>query len=103
MKPLLLLALLLPAGQATAQTASNDAMPEKGYVPDAATAVAVAEAVLRPIYAQHGWKLQNCQPLAATLRNDSVWVVRKRRPGKGGPYAEISKATGCILVAEARK
>gem|GEM_PF-4506343 len=102
MKQLLFIVLLAMASQASAQTTASSPVPQNGYVPDAATAVAIAQAVLRPIYSGLGKKPQK-EDLKATLENDSVWVVRSSRYSNGGPYAEISKANGQIWVAEVSK
>src|SRR5262245_33880238 len=71
--------------------------PPKGYVPDAATAIKIAEAVWIPIYGEE--TLKDEKPFTAHLVN-GVWIVRgtlpKDRDG-GTAYAEISKETGCIL------
>ncbi len=70
--------------------------PPDGYVPDQATAVRVAEAILIPIYGSDNVKRQ--LPLRATLTN-GVWRVdgtAKTRFG-GTASVEISKETGCIL------
>jgi len=102
MKYIILVALLIIAGNASAQTASGRTIPENGYVPDATTAVAIAEAVLRPLY---GKNIGQALPVVATLERDSIWVVRKpyQKGRKGGPYVEISKSDGRILVAELGK
>jgi hypothetical protein len=71
--------------------------PPKGYVPDATTAIRIAEAVWIPIYGQA--KLSDEKPFNARLVN-GVWIVDGTLPGggKGGTaHAEISKETGCIL------
>ncbi len=75
--------------------------PKDGYVPDALTAVKIAEAVLVPIY---GEKVINEEkPLKAALK-DGVWIVEgtlhcpegNRCPG-GVVIIEISKDDGRIL------
>lgn len=71
--------------------------PPKGYVPDAATAIKIAEAVWIPIYGKE--TLKDEKPFRAHLVN-GVWIVQGTLPEgqKGGTaYAEISKETGCIL------
>ena len=50
----------------------QDAIPKKGYVPDSATAVKVAEAVLIPVYGQD--KIESQRPFTAKLKDD-VWTV----------------------------
>jgi hypothetical protein len=69
---------------------------EAGYVPDADTAMKIAEAVWLPIY---GAAVLDKRPWRARLEND-VWVVDGSlpRPMPGGvPIAKISKHTGEIL------
>jgi hypothetical protein len=70
--------------------------PQKGYVPDATTAIKIAEAVWTPIYGDE--ILKDERPFTAHLVN-GIWIVRGTlQAGKGGTaYAEISKETGCIL------
>jgi len=71
--------------------------PSKGYVPDAATAIKIAEAVWIPIYGKE--TLKDERPFTADLVN-GIWIVKGTLPKgwKGGTaYAEISKETGCIL------
>jgi len=70
---------------------------EKGYVPDAQTAIKIAEAILAPIYGEEN--IQNERPFRASLKN-GVWVVTGTLPKneKGGSaVAGISKDTGCVL------
>lgn len=55
-----------------AQEAPHTYAPEIGYVPDAETAVKIAEAVLIPIYGQDNIASQ--RPFIAELR-DGVWMV----------------------------
>ena len=71
--------------------------PEKGYVPDAQTAIKIAEAVLAPIYGEE--HIQNERPFRATLKN-GIWVVTGTLPKNllgGTAVASISKDTGCVL------
>jgi hypothetical protein len=96
MKNFLPIALMAIAVRVSAQTA-----PQPGYVPDATTAVSIAEAVLLPLYGSK--VIRQERPFRAELRNDSVWVVRSGRYTKGGSYVEISKADGQILTAERGK
>jgi hypothetical protein len=74
----------------------HNVKPETGYVPDAKTAVAIAEAVWLPIY---GESVLDLRPWTARLV-DEVWLVEGTRaplsPG-GVPLARISKRTGEIL------
>jgi hypothetical protein len=55
-----------------AATFGQDAVPKKGYVPDSATALKVAEAVLIPVYGQQ--KVDSQRPFSAKLEDD-VWTV----------------------------
>jgi hypothetical protein len=48
------------------------AIPKNGYVPDSATALKVAEAVLVPIYGQA--KAESQRPFTVKLKDD-VWTV----------------------------
>ena len=50
----------------------QDAIPKQGYVPDSATTLKVAEAVLVPVYAQA--KIESQRPFTAKLKDD-VWTV----------------------------
>ena len=70
--------------------------PKDGYVPDAATAVRIAEGVLTPVYGEE--KIKGERPFKATLRKD-VWIVEGSLPEgwKGGvAVVEISKKDGRI-------
>ena len=71
--------------------------PKNGYVPDAKTAIAIAEAVLSPIYEEK--QIQSERPFHAVLKN-GVWIVSGSLPeGYEGGVAEIriDKRTGRIL------
>jgi NTF2 fold immunity protein len=50
----------------------QDVIPKTGYVPDSATALKVAEAVLIPVYGQA--KIESQRPFTARLK-DGVWTV----------------------------
>jgi NTF2 fold immunity protein len=78
-------------------TASPSFMPSGGFVPDAATAKRIAEAVWLPIY---GKKVLSEKPYQATLNSKGVWVVEGSLPKDmdgGVAYIEISKRDGRIL------
>lgn len=73
--------------------------PKAGFVPDEKTALAVAKAVLTPVYGEK--VLQSEEPFTASLDGDT-WFVLGHMPG--GPYVnggvaelKISKSKGCIL------
>jgi hypothetical protein len=80
--------------------------PEKGYVPDAVTAVKIAEAVLVPVFGEK--QIDSERPFNAELKAD-VWTVSGTLhcpDAKGGTttrckggvaVVKISKATGEIL------
>jgi hypothetical protein len=68
----------------------------EGYVPDAETAVKIAEAVWLPIY---GERVLEKRPFKARL-NGEIWTVEGSLPkGRlgGVPLAEIRKSDGAIL------
>jgi hypothetical protein len=74
--------------------------PERGFVPDQATAVAIAEAVWLPIYGKE--TLNKERPFKAILNGD-VWTVKgtvhwANKNDKGGiAVAEISRIDGRII------
>jgi hypothetical protein len=71
--------------------------PKEGYVPNAETAVKVAEAVLSPVYGKA--KIASERPFVAKLRG-GVWRVEgtMHTTGHGGvALVEISKSDGQIL------
>lgn len=75
--------------------------PKDGYVPDASTAIKIAEAVLLPIYGEK--VIDEEKPLKAVLK-DGVWIVEGTLPcleGKrclgGVAIIEISKDDGRVL------
>lgn len=81
MKPTVFFAgLFLLAGAAAAQTqhckveeaAKYRHVPSNGYVPDEAAAIAVAEAILVPIYGKES--IEGQKPFLVSLQND-VWTV----------------------------
>jgi hypothetical protein len=76
--------------------------PKDGYVPDEATAIRVAEAVLIPIYGEK--HVRSERPFHARLK-DGIWIVKGSlgnppKPGDivvgGTMMAEIERTTGCI-------
>jgi len=75
--------------------------PKDGYVPDAATAIKIAEAVLIPIYGEK--RINGQKPLKAELQ-DGVWIVEGTLHCPSGQICfggvaviEISKDDGKIL------
>ena len=57
--------------------AQENYLPPSGYVPDAATAIAIARAVLIPIYGEK--TIRSEEPLVAT-RDGSAWLVNGTLP-----------------------
>ena len=94
-------AFLIAAASLVAQSAGSAKetfVPKNGFVPDAATASRIAEAVWIPIY---GEKLISSEkPFKVSLRGDVWTVTGKDLPaGRDGGVAEadISKRDGRIL------
>ena len=73
---LALVALVLAQGHRSSEPAVGY-VPARGYVPDATTAVKVAEAVLIAIYGQD--KIDSEHPLRAVLKDD-IWTVETTSP-----------------------
>lgn len=71
-------------------------VPKNGFVPDAETAMRIAEAVWIPIYGKK--QIEREKPFWAELKGET-WIVRGRPPiDKGGTaIAEIAKLDGRIL------
>jgi len=70
--------------------------PEKGYVPDAKTAIAIAVAAWIPIYGKK--HIDGEKPYNAELKNGIWRVTGTLKTEVGGvAEAEISQETGCIL------
>lgn len=80
-----------------AESQGSGYKPPEGYVPNAETAIKIAEAVWLPIY---GEDIYRKKPFKAALK-DSTWIVTGSLPQGlflgGVPRTEISKDTGCIL------
>lgn len=75
--------------------------PPEGFVPDASTAIRIAEAVMIPIFGQR--EVETDRPFTATLEKD-VWIVESNHnlsnlTEKGGVFvAKIMKKDGRILL-----
>jgi hypothetical protein len=94
--PVLLIAVLA-ASFALAQDAPHKVVPERGYVPDADTAISVAVAVWLPIYGRKAIAAE--KPYHASLM-DGVWTVKGSLPktmAGGVAVAEISMKDGTVL------
>lgn len=70
----------------------------RDYVPNAETAISIAEAIWLPIY---GEKIYESKPFVAKLKDSSVWVVwgtlNPQYTSGGTPYIEIQKKDCKIL------
>jgi hypothetical protein len=88
-------------------SSSQGLPPRSGYVPDSATAVKIAEAVLIPVYGKE--RIESERPFTAEL-NNGVWTVAGTlhcSDGKGGTTTtlcvggvaavKISKADARVL------
>ena len=96
-----LLCVLLFVSAACAQSEEHSYEAKNGYVPDEATALKIAEAVLIPIYGEK--TITEEKPFKAELK-DGVWVAEgtlncpEGENCKGGVVViEISKDNGKIL------
>lgn len=103
-----LFCLLSICALALAQTASpnlgevetSSYVPNSGYVPDAATAVKIGEAVLTPVYGEK--KIANERPFNAELKK-GIWTVSGtlRCPdGKGGTTDQCEGGTAVVKIAK---
>ena|SRR5437773_1852291 len=88
----------IAAGGAASESSESSYIPPKGFVPDAATASRIAEAVWIPIYGKKHIAAE--KPFKVTLRGN-VWTVTGRdlpADSAGGvAEADISKRDGRIL------
>src|ERR1051325_4821354 len=95
---LLILIAIATTGRLAVSQSKPSYVPPNGFVPDAATAVRIAEAIWIPIYGAE--QIAKEKPFKVTLKED-VWTVT----GKDLPHgtlggvaeAEISKRDGRIL------
>ena len=74
--------------------------PKSGYVPDSATAVKIAEAVLIPVYGDK--QIASERPFTATLKN-GVWTVdgTLRCPdGKGGTTTMCDGGVASVQISK---
>lgn len=91
------LSMVLTMGMASDGNASATA--KEGFVPNAETAIRIAEAILIPIYGTE--TVKNEKPFTAVL-NGNVWTVTGTLPtgSLGGvSTVEIAKDSGCVLRA----
>ncbi len=100
LKRLLVLSLAVLAsvpGLSVAQEEKHSYVPKEGFVPDAKTAIRIAEAVWIPIYGAK--TIAGEKPFQASLK-EGVWTVLGSLPqgwAGGVALAEISKSTGQVL------
>jgi hypothetical protein len=74
--------------------------PPSGYVPDSATAVRIAEAVLVPIYGKE--HIESERPFTATLKGD-IWTVEgtlRCSDGKGGTTTECVGGVAVVKISK---
>ena len=74
--------------------------PKSGYVPDAKTAIAIAQAVLIPVYGEK--QIASEQPLHASLKNN-VWTVEGTLncpDGKGGTTTRCNGGTALVRISK---
>jgi hypothetical protein len=76
------LALGTASGVVFAQKGKLGIVPKEGFVPDAATAKAIAEAVLTPVLGKE--MVASERPFRATLRKD-IWIVMGSVSCEGAP------------------
>lgn len=72
--------------------------PKDGYVPDSATAVKIAEAVLIPVYGKK--QIESERPFTASLKDD-IWTVAGtlRCPdGKGGFRSDCDGGVAVVRI-----
>ena len=72
-----LLVFLLPLDMAEQVIDRSGFVPKNGFVPDERTAVAIAEAVLIPIYGRE--QILSEEPFTAKLK-DGIWTVQGSLP-----------------------
>jgi hypothetical protein len=83
-----------------ASTVAQDNPPKDGFVPDSATAVRVAEAVLIPVFGRE--KVQSERPFTAALEN-GVWTVSGTlhcSDGKGGTTTHCVGGTAEVKISK---
>jgi hypothetical protein len=105
MRLITLLLLLMVVGDSDQSSSAEPRgfVPRSGFVPDAATALKIAEAVLIPVYGEA--VVHSERPFKAVLKGDA-WIVTGSVPCDGPPGAvclggesdvRISKKTAQIL------
>jgi hypothetical protein len=74
--------------------------PPAGYVPDAKTAIKIAEAVLIPVYGAK--QIASEEPFAAVLTDNSIWTVTGTLYCGGAGQCDGGVATVTIAKADSR-
>jgi NTF2 fold immunity protein of polymorphic toxin system component len=74
--------------------------PKRVYVPDSATAVKIAEAVLIPVYGKK--HIESEEPFHAKLEND-VWTVSGTLRCPDGKGSTTSQCNGGVAVVQLSK
>lgn len=94
---IVLLFFLLTFGLSLAQKRNVKRTP-RDYVPDAITAIKIAEAIWLPIY---GNEIYKEKPFIARLKDSAIWIVKGTPDSTysygGAAYIEIRKRDGQIL------
>jgi NTF2 fold immunity protein len=75
-------------------------VPHGGYVPDSATAVRIAEAVLMPVYGQR--QIESERPFTAKLK-DGVWTVSGTLHCPDGRGGISTSCNGGVAVVQVSK
>jgi NTF2 fold immunity protein len=89
-----------PPGRTTRVAEGAHFIPDSGFVPNAATATLIAEAVLRPIYGEE--VIQSQRPFAASL-DDGVWTVTGSLPEShvgGVARVQLSRSDARVLLMQ---
>jgi hypothetical protein len=92
--PIVLFASFIPKNAMTTFDMNKN---ELNYVPNAETAIKVAEAIWLPIY---GNSIEENKPFVASLNDKNIWIVTGtlKKNAKGGvPYIEIQKSDCRVL------
>ena len=105
MKSVFLLVLLMPLCQCPAYPQDRlptAPRPKGGYVPDEATAVVIAEAILKPIYGAAS--VVGERPFRGHLKGD-LWTVEGTLHAEMGGVAivKIRRSDGCIVFVTHEK
>jgi hypothetical protein len=74
--------------------------PKEGYVPDSATAVKIAEAVLIPVYGKK--QIESERPFRAKLK-DNVWKISGTLHCSDGKGGITTHCVGGVAVVEISK